>query len=163
MEKEKVMLTLTLPYIELKENHDLFTWTSYQDSGVYFVKNIRGEYNVAEVDMESKNVFVYALPVVIGNTLTENLVSNKIGDAVDSLSNNMASMAELMANQINKSKEELTLLINLLRCNLEDIQEHVSFIKSLNNDISTMDKGVDNVVKGYVSEDALLNIVKAIQ
>ena len=127
------------------------------------MKNIRGEYNVAEVDMESKNVFAYPLPVVIGNTITENLVSNKIGDAVDSLSNNMASTAELMANQINKSKEELTLLINLLRCNVEDMQEHVLSIKSLNNDTSTMDKGVDNVVKGYVSEGTLLDIVKAIQ
>lgn len=159
-EKERQMLTLTLPLIELEEGKKPWSIEAYDgiETGMYFVKDTAGVFHIAEVDRDENVCFHTPLPARACNVFTREMV-------VDELSVDMERMCQTQEEMYGKIAQ----LIFDCRRHYDDLNGRLEGISSAVIDrLDEMVEGKDEFMKqsagrGYVSEETLAQIIKVVR
>ena len=164
MNNEQKLLTLTLPYIELKKGQNPYGIESYVKDGTFFVKCSDGSFLIVEVET-GNGVFGNPLTPNVGNLFTEQILENRLQKRIEETNERMSCMH-------NELKEYIRIISNNINCEVreeydcltERIQNAQSDFGQMLDDIRNnlhSDKNDSN--KGFISEDALVQLVKEIK
>ena len=159
-EEKKVMLHLSLPFIELEEN-DAWNKDRYTESGMFFVKTIDGIYHVVEVDA-GKSANEFCLFPNICNYLTEEMVVLSVRDEMRDM---ITSLAESIRGEFEHSRKEMqSSFLELEEWLKEDkdglIEKLEAFVELLKQ---SKQEETPKIIQGHISESALVEILRTIK
>ena len=175
MEKktDKPILTLALPFVVLDSNC-VYDYNSYDDSGVYFVKDVDGLFHIVDVRLEDKRAFGNCVNASICNALTEQVAEHVIKDTLlpfceNILGQTTASCAKTdgIVNELVGLQGILRESVGLLDCLCSKIEDFERVLPRIENiaseslEINRAPKYED--MKGYVSEESLVEIIKNVR
>lgn len=159
-EKKKVMLNLCLPLIELN-NNEVWNLEQYKESGMFFVKTKDGIFHLVEVD-KGQNVNEIGLFPNICNLFTEHMATLSVRDEMRSM---ITSLAESMREEFAKSRKEMqSSVLEMEKWMNEDkdgiIEKLETLVESLKQSKA---EDTSKVIQGYISESALVDVLRTIK
>lgn len=178
-----IILNLSLPYVELKKGNDAWVAESYENSGIYFVKDREGVFRLADVDKEDNTVSECPIPINVGNLLLSEVHKNNTEELLDNIDKRLQDILQNVVrlvksdyydveNGINVLHKRLESLEGRIENNTEDSIKHiVSNARSIEDGIAAILKNVGDSNpegkpasgKGNISEETLLEIIKTIR
>ena len=174
MEKKtnKPILTLSLPFIQL-DNERVYDSTSYDESGVFFVKDVSGVCHIAEVNLEERAVYGTCVNANICNILTEQLVTDRMEDMLNPIRYRLEELNSAICNATGDVVRKLDELLAPQRESVEGVYIICSKVEHLENALSSIESAVRCAVekkpsdieslKGYVSEESVVEIIKNVR
>lgn len=156
-------LTLELPYLEFDTNV-IYDHNLYDKDGVYFVKDKAGIFHLVEVDKSVSFAGGSPLPasvcymLIVGKTVSSlDEKFKSIDESIGNLSSSLTHCANMLMDHTTQKTGELD--IRVLR-EFESIQEQFEGIQSK---IQERPKTEEAPSKGYISEEALVEIIKNVR
>lgn len=155
-EEKKFYLTLSLPFVEIDNNNE-YESDNYKENGCFFVKTKDSGLFIVEVDKDSGEVRSHILPGIaihyvmqeVGISSAKKLIEERLQrleEIVNSLDQNTIHWHNSVSDKINSNTGFI-----------RDIQQ--DFIKRLSEQQNqTEEKG-----KGYISQEALVEIIRTIK
>lgn len=156
-------LSITLPFIELAEDKKPWVAESYEESGTFFVKCTNGEYRIATVSLNDKSVFEAILPPVVANMLTERIVEAKFVHVMGTLYGSLEDIRGGIAD-CKDQEEGMTQRMDRLISEFTEEQDSVmEKLCSIQNGMCCRHEENPSSAKGFISEKALVQLVKEIK
>ena len=158
--QERPTVTLTFPLVEIPKDKSPWEADAYSELGIFFVKNSEGIYYIVDVCKKEGSVPETILPPAVCNQITTQLVERK-----------QESLFEKIQEQIDEHHTELmALLLEAKACKqhmFEEILETVASEHAKTRDdlaaICSSNTSTAQPSKGYISEEALVQLVKEIK
>lgn len=173
--KNRPTLTLTLPLVELAKGQDFYNATSYDESGLFFVKSSTGEFGVVEVVKETNEAYGNMMPLNVMHHLSEQIIENKLNERLRYLEDELVSFHKEM-NELNGklTREELPSLeddLSNITDSLVDMHSKVNGLREWAVKLDELIAGMSEKktdaepasFKGCISEDALVQLIKEIK
>lgn len=159
-EKKQVVLNLNLPLIELNTN-EVWNLEHYKDSGVFFVKTKDGIYHLVEV-FAGENVNEACLFPNCCNLLNEQSFALSIKEDMKTMFNDMS---EQIQSRIVESEEKVSSKVLKIEewlnedkdTIIEKLEEMVEKLKQAPSEDTS------KVIQGYISESALVDVLRTIK
>ena len=159
-EKKQVILNLSLPLIEIDAN-DAWNKDHYQESGMFFVKTKDGCYHLVEVDAGNNASELCLFPNVV-NEFTKKMVELSIRDEMRSM---ITSLAESIRGEFETSRKEFNSSVLHIYESvdknkdtiIEKLEELVEKLKQAPSEDTS------KVLQGYISESALVDVLRTIK
>ena len=174
MEKktDKPILTLALPFVQLN-NDRVCDCANYDESGIFFVKDVSGIYHTVEVNLEEKTVFGNCLNAIFCNMLTEQIAVDSMEDMLNSVRYRLEELNSVICNTTGDVVRKLDELTGSHRDYVEGLSSLDSKVEHLGNVLAGFESAVRcavekkssdiESVKGYVSEESLVEIIKNVR
>ena len=171
MEKknDKPILTLALPFVQL-DNDSAFDINNYDESGIFFVKDISGVYHIVEVRLEEKTVFGNCVNANVCNMFTEQIAVDRMEDMLNPIHCRLDGLYTAICNATGDVVRKLDNLFDVSRETVERVFNACEKVEQLEGVLSgiestvrcTAEKKSSDIesVKGYVSEESLVEIIK---
>ena len=159
-EKKQVVLNLSLPLIEIDAN-DAWNNDHYQESGMFFVKTKDGCYHLVEVDT-GNNANELCLFPNICNLLNEQRFALSIKEELKMMFNNMFEKIQSgiiesemrVSSEFSKIEERFSEDKDTI---IEKLEESVEKLKQ------SPSEDTSKVIQGYISESALVDVLRTIK
>lgn len=156
-------LTLELPYLEFDTNV-IYDHNLYDKDGVYFVKDKKGIFHLVEVDKSRFCAGGNPLPasvcymLVVGKTVSSlDEKFKSIDESIGNLSSSLTHCANMLSDH---TTQKIEVLDNRVLRGFEFIQKLLEDIQSKNQDKPKTEEAPS---KGYISEEALVEIIKNVR
>lgn len=171
MEKktDKPILTLALPFVQL-DNDMVCDCANYDESGIFFVKDGAGIYHIVEVDLKKKTAFGNCLNANVCNMLTEQIVVDRMEDKLNPIHCRLEGLDTAICNATGDVVRKLDDLFDVSRETVKRVFNACEKVEQLEGVLSgiestvrcTAEKKSSDIesVKGYVSEESLVEIIK---
>lgn len=155
-------MTVTLPLVELEEGKKPWTVESYEKSGSYFVKDSQGIYHIVYVDVASGTCSECMMPPEVGNMLACQEMQDGLKQKLDSMTEAFDRIRAVMEESVlnlesglgSKIGEEIAKVLHMN----DMIMQEVESIKE-----ASVKEDTPAYSKGFVSEDAILEIIKNVR
>lgn len=159
-EKNQVVLNLRLPLIEIDAN-DAQNKDHYQESGIFFVKAKDGTFHLVEVDAGNSVTDYYLFPNIV-NEFTKNIVELSIRDEMRSM---ITSLAESIRGEFETSRKEMqSSVLELEKWMNEDKDSLIEKLEELVEKLKqSPSEDTSKVLQGYISESALVDVLRTIK
>ena len=159
-EKKQVVLNLNLPLIEIDAN-DAWNKERYQESGTFFVKTKDGLYHLVEVDAGNSANECCLFPNCC-NLLNEQSFALSIKEDMKTMLNDMS---EQIQSRIVESEEKVSSKVLKIEewlnedkdTIIEKLEELVDKLKQAPSEDTS------KVLQGYISESALVDVLRTIK
>lgn len=171
-EMNQLKLSLSLPVIELPEGKKAWDCNSYEESGMYFVKDSIGAYHFVEVQLKEQNVIDFLFPPKICNYLQEQEFIYSMKDLVKELNDVVENSRDGILERIDYLGAQMQSSIIELVEHEDRVKEDLTHIHDESRDqiLHMIDeKAVDKdflkaqLSTGFISENALVEIVKNVR
>ena len=173
MNKEQKTLTLTLPFVDLKDSEkNSYERNSYDNNGVFFVRNKVGRFEIVVVGGDNNNdVWNSSIPEGVTEQLFSQLLEwqqiNRFHEIHARISELQDSLKDMMEYNVGCLKARLESVQDSARC----IEESVSRIDgSLLSELADIKElaavKIQESAKangGYVDQETLLQIIKEVK
>lgn len=177
------VISLTLPYIELEKCKDLWAANSYEDSGIYFVKDVYGGFHVVDVNKIDDRVAESPLPINAGNILSSEVRKNNTEEILGSIDKQLQNISQNVSRLVDSDYYDVENGINVLHNRLESLEGRIDkgseeSIRYIISNARSIEDGIAEILKnvggsspdgkpasgkGNISEETLLEIIKAIR
>ena len=134
-EMNQLKLSLSLPVIELPEGKKAWNCNSYEESGMYFVKDSIGAYHFVEVQLKEQNVIDFLFPPKICNYLQEQEFFYSMKDLVKELN-------DVVENSRDGILERIDYLGAQMQSNIIELVEREDRVKELNGVVENSRDGI---------------------
>lgn len=178
-----IILNLSLPYVELKKGNDAWVAESYENSGIYFVKDREGVFRLADVDKEDNTVSECPIPINVGNLLLSEVHKNNTEELLDNIDKRLQDILQNVVRLVESDYYDVENGINVLHNHLDSLGDRIdekakyctdhviSNARSIEDGIAVILKNVGGSNpdrkpasgKGNISEETLLEIIKTIR
>ena len=174
MEKktDKPILELALPFVQL-DNDRVCDTNNYDESGIFFVKDLSGMYHIVEVRLEEKVVFGTCINADVCNMLTEQLVAGRMGSVLNPVCYRLEELNSAICNTMDDVVRKLDELTGSHCDYVEGLSSLDSKVEHLGSVLVGLESAVCcavekkssdvESVKGYVSEESLVEIIKNVR
>lgn len=156
-------LTLKLPYLEFDTNN-VYDYNLYDKDGIYFVKDKVGIFHLVEVSLKDANAYGNALPANVCNMLIVGKTVSSLDEKFKSIDESIGNLSSSLTHCANMLSDHTTQKIEVLD---NRVLRHFEFIQGLLEDIQSKiqerPKTEEAPSKGYISEDALVEIIKNVR
>lgn len=178
-----ITLNLSLPFVELKKGNDPWVAESYENSGIYFVKDRDGVFRIADVNKEENTVAESPLPINIGNLLLSEVHKKDTEDFLCNIDKYLQDLSQGISRLSERDYYNIENEIAILHNHLDRLEERIdekakyctdhviSNARSIEDGIAEILKNVGGSNpdgkpasgKGNISEETLLEIIKTIR
>ena len=178
-----ITLNLSLPFVELKKGNDPWAAESYENSGIYFVKDREGVFRIADVDKEDNTVTECPIPINVGNLLLSEVHKNNTEEILDSIDKRLQDILQNVVRLVESDYYDVENGINILHNRLESLEGRIDnntedSIKHIISNARSIEDGIAAILKnvggsypdckpasgkGNISEETLLEIIKTIR
>ena len=178
-----IILNLSLPYVELKKGNDAWVAESYENSGIYFVKDREGIFRLADVDKEDNTVSECPIPINVGNLLLSEVHKNNTEELLDNIDKRLQDILQNVVRLVKSDYYDVENGINVLHKRLESLEGRIEnntedSIKHIVSNARSIEDGIAAILKnvggsnsddkpasgkGNISEETLLEIIKTIR
>ena len=178
-----IILNLSLPYVELKKGNDAWAAESYENSGIYFVKDRDGVFRIADVNKEENTVAESPLPINVGNLLLSEVHKNNTEELLDNINKRLQDILQNVVRLVESDYYDVENGINILHNRLESLEGRIDnntedSIKHIISNARSIEDGIAAILKnvggsypdckpasgkGNISEETLLEIIKTIR
>lgn len=160
-EKSRQMITFSLPLIEI-ENNSIYNIDNYKESGLFLVKASDGGYAILDIDIEGRNVYGGPLPLnainrIVGQQSEISLKENfekRFAEFTEEMQGHLHHFEEVLHEKTTKTEDALQYRSGEI---IEKLEELVEKIKQ------TPTEDVPKLLQGYISETALVEILRTIK
>ena len=178
-----ITLNLSLPFVELKKGNDPWAAESYENSGIYFVKDRDGVFRIADVNKEENTVAESPLPINVGNLLLSEVLKNNTEEILDSIDKRLQDILQNVVRLVKSDYYDVENGINVLHNRLESLEGRIDkgseeSIRYIISNTRSIEEGIAEILKnvggsnpdgkpasgkGNISEETLLEIIKTIR
>ena len=178
-----ITLNLSLPFVELKKGNDPWAAESYENSGIYFVKDREGVFRLADVDKEDNTVTECPIPINVGNLLLSEVHKNNTEELLDNIDKRLQDILQKVSRLVESDYCDVENGINVLHNRLESLEGRIDnntedSIKHIISNARSIEDGIAAILKnvggsnpdgkpasgkGNISEETLLEIIKTIR
>lgn len=160
-ENSKQIITLSLPLIEI-DNTAYLNIENYKESGLFLVKTSDGCYAILDIDRENKRVYGEMLPINVSNGIVEqqteiSLKENfekRFSEFTEEMQGHLHYFEKVLHEKTTKTEDALQYFSGEV---IEKLEELVEKIKQ------TPTEDVPKLLQGYISETALVEILRTIK
>lgn len=178
-----IMLNLSLPFVELKKGNDPLVAESYENSGVYFVKDRDGVFHIADVNKEGYTVAEAPLPINVGNLLLFEVHKNNVAGLLSDIDKRLQDISQNVVRLVENDYYDVENGINILHNRLDNLEGRIdgnteNSIRHIVSNAHSIEDGIAAILKnvggsnpdckpasgkGNISEETLLEIIKTIR
>ncbi len=160
-ENSKQMITLSLPLIEIG-NTAYLNIENYKESGSFLVKMSDGCYAILDIDRENNSVYGEMLPINVINSIVEYQTESSLKDIFEERFEKMAEdmngtlhwFEQRLIESAKKTEDALQYHSDEIIEKLEELVEKIKQAPS---------EDVPKLLQGYISEAALVEIIRTIK
>lgn len=161
MEKKELLLTLTLPLVDLKgTDKESNVVSSYEKNGIYFVRNRQGLHEVVSVDIMRDDVWVCPLPPMLEEVFFMQVVEqeqeNKFEEMIERIDRMHSELIEYLTGNLAAIKS----VKELMQMNYDRLGKVSLDVEELSIDKPS---DSDKPKGGYVDQETLLQIIKEVK
>ena len=158
--QERPIITLSFPLVELPKDKSPWEADAYSKPGVFFVKDNEGIYHIVDVCKETGSLPEAVLPPSVCNYITEQVEERKqesmLSKIQEQLDNNQKELLALLLEAKAHKQHMLKEILDTVESEHDKIREDLAAICSNNTSAAQPSKG-------YISEEALVQLVKEIK
>lgn len=160
-EKSRQMITFSLPLIEI-ENNSIYNIDNYKESGLFLVKASDGVYAILDIDIEGRLIAGEALPInaikcIVEHQTEISLKENfekRFSEFTEEMQGHLHHFEDALNSSARKTEDALQHFSGEV---IEKLEELIEKIKQ------TPTEDVPKLLQGYISETALVEILRTIK
>ena len=160
-EKSRQMITFSLPLVEI-ENNSIYNIDNYKESGLFLVKASDGAYAILDIDIEGRQIAGEALPINAIKCIVElqteiSLKENfekRFAEFTEEMQGHLHHFEKVLHEKTTQTEDALQYRSGAI---IEKLEELVEKIKQ------TPTEDVPKLLQGYISETALVEILRTIK
>lgn len=160
-EKSRQMITFSLPLIEI-ENNSIYNIDNYKESGLFLVKASDGAYAILDIDIKSRLISGEALPInaikCIVEQQTEISLKENFEKRFSEFTEEMQGHLHHFEDALNSSARKTEGALEY--CSGEIIEKLEELIEKIKQ---TPTEDVPKLLQGYISETALVEILRTVK
>lgn len=161
--QEKTMMSLMFPFIELGKGIEPYEWSSYEESGSYFVKDSHGIFHIIEVSKEDKYVNGWCLHNNMASQLSYQLAVCPFTEMMMEMRDSVGELRAMVSENINLT-EDARKTAESARLYIEEVAEGIHHLDSATEKIlEECEKQEEKPSKGFVSESTLVEIISTVR
>lgn len=161
--QEKTMMSLMFPFIELGKGIEPYEWSSYEESGSYFVKDSHGIFHIIEVSKEDKYVNGWCLHNNMASQLSYQLAVCPLTETMLELRNSVVELCAMVSENINLT-DETRKTAESSRLYINEVAEGIRHLDAATGKIlAECEKQEERSSKGFVSESTLVEIISTVR
>ena len=177
------VISLTLPCVELEKGKKPWFAESYENSGMYFVKDGDGGFHIADVNKEENSVTESTLPINVGNLLLFEAHKNNVAGLLSDIDKQLQNISQNVSRLVDSDYYDVENGINVLHNRLESLEGRIDkgseeSIRYIISNARSIEEGIAEILKnvggsnpddkpafgkGNISEETLLEIIKTIR
>lgn len=159
--KEQKTLTLTLPYLDLKDaSININSKNAYEKNGIYFVRNAVGEYIIVSVIKEEDNVWIWPLPPSLQESFFQQNMEQQQTDKFEHLEQLLTNIHDNIAKRLDEQHSIVRNDIKDVYYIANQIEDNVGILANIEEHLSSNNPNSEHPNGGYVDQDVLLQIIK---
>lgn len=160
-EKSRQMITFSLPLIEI-ENTSIYNIDNYKESGLFLVKSSDGVYAILDINIKERLIAGESLPLnainrIAGQQTEISLKENfekRFSEFTEEMQGHLHHFEDALNSSARKTEGALEYHSGEI---IEKLEELVEKIKQ------TPTEDVPKLLQGYISETALVEILRTIK
>lgn len=160
-EKSRQIITFSLPLIEI-DNAAFFNIENYKESGLFLVKANDGCYAILDIDREHNSTIGEVLPPNLSNCIVEQQseislkedFEKRFAELTEEIQGHLHHFEKVLHEKTTKTEDALQYRSGEI---IEKLEELVEKLKQ------TPTEDVPKLLQGYISETALVEILRTIK
>lgn len=160
-EKSRQMITFSLPLIEI-ENNSIYNIDNYKESGLFLVKASDGVYAILDIDIKGRLISGESLPINAIKCIVEqqteiSLKENfekRFAEFTEEIQGHLHHFEDALNSSARKTEGALEY------CSGEIIEKFEELVEKIKQ---TPTEDVPKLLQGYISETALVEILRTIK